>query len=56
MVYIRIILFFASLVGAFKTPGCGKIWSIKRGRLLYIQNTVVYSVKRESHDLLVMEK
>ena len=32
-----------------------KIWTLKRGRLLYIQNMVVCSVKTESHDLLVIK-
>ena len=45
IMYIRIIiLFFASLVGAIKTPGHGR--NVSKKRLLNIQNTVADSKKK----------
>ena len=45
---------FSSLTGAFKTPGHGRN-DLKRLRYSTFKNTVVYSIKMESHDLIVTQ-
>ena len=51
---IQPFVLFASLVGPFRMPEHGKNVD-KKASVQYIQNTVVYSIKMESHDLLVTQ-